>query len=289
MVIIGGMRSLLGPALGALFYILFREYLSIWTPNWLLFFGLLFVGFIVFSPSGLVGRLAAHRPSRCGRRSPKPPRWPDAVDRAGRAAARRSCARAASRWRRARGARSCEDPSAASTRSSKRASSCASASLHALIGPNGAGKTTLFNLVTGMFAPDRGAVLLHGATDHRAAAASRSRSRASRRSFQITNLFPGVSIAGEPAARGAGARRRRASTAGATRERNERVHAHARASSSRYLGLSGHRAVPRRARFRTAASACSTWGSRSQARRACCCSTSRSPGLPPPSANASAR
>ncbi len=55
MVIIGGMRSLLGPALGALFYILFREYLSIWTAQWLWFFGLLFVGFIVFSPSGLVG------------------------------------------------------------------------------------------------------------------------------------------------------------------------------------------------------------------------------------------
>ena len=33
MVIIGGMRSLLGPALGALFYILFREYLSIWTAT----------------------------------------------------------------------------------------------------------------------------------------------------------------------------------------------------------------------------------------------------------------
>ncbi|HET7033659.1 MAG TPA: branched-chain amino acid ABC transporter permease, partial [Casimicrobiaceae bacterium] len=55
MVIIGGMRSLLGPALGALFYILFREYLSIWTPNWLRPFGLLFVGFVVFSPTGLVG------------------------------------------------------------------------------------------------------------------------------------------------------------------------------------------------------------------------------------------
>ena len=55
MVIIGGMRSLLGPALGALFYILFREYLSIFTPNWLLYFGLLFVAFVVFSPSGLVG------------------------------------------------------------------------------------------------------------------------------------------------------------------------------------------------------------------------------------------
>ena len=55
MVVIGGMRSFLGPALGALFYILFREFLSIWTPNWLFYFGILFVGFIMFSPTGLVG------------------------------------------------------------------------------------------------------------------------------------------------------------------------------------------------------------------------------------------
>jgi ABC-type branched-subunit amino acid transport system permease subunit len=33
-----------------LFFILFREFLSIWTPHWLFWFGLLFVGFIVFSP-----------------------------------------------------------------------------------------------------------------------------------------------------------------------------------------------------------------------------------------------
>jgi ABC-type branched-subunit amino acid transport system permease subunit len=42
-------------ALGALFYILFREFLSIWTSHWLLYFGILFVAFIVFSPTGLVG------------------------------------------------------------------------------------------------------------------------------------------------------------------------------------------------------------------------------------------
>src|SRR5262249_14570204 len=52
---IGGKGSFPGPALGALFFILFREFLSIWTPHWLFYFGLLFVGFIVFSPSGLVG------------------------------------------------------------------------------------------------------------------------------------------------------------------------------------------------------------------------------------------
>src|SRR2546423_5383332 len=55
MVVIGGMRNFLGPALGALFFILFREFLSIWTPHWLFYFGLLFIGFIVFSPTCLVG------------------------------------------------------------------------------------------------------------------------------------------------------------------------------------------------------------------------------------------
>jgi len=51
MVVIGGMRSFLGPALGALFFILFREFLGIYTENWLFWFGLVFVGFIVFSPT----------------------------------------------------------------------------------------------------------------------------------------------------------------------------------------------------------------------------------------------
>ena len=54
-VVIGGMHHILGPALGALFFILFRELFSIWTANWLLWFGLVFVGFVLFSPSGLVG------------------------------------------------------------------------------------------------------------------------------------------------------------------------------------------------------------------------------------------
>ena len=55
MVVIGGMRSLFGPALGALFFILFRELFSIWTADWLLWFGLIFVCFVVFSPNGLIG------------------------------------------------------------------------------------------------------------------------------------------------------------------------------------------------------------------------------------------
>ena len=104
MVVIGGMRTFLGPALGALFFILFREFLSIWTPNWLLFFGLLFVGFIVFSPTGLVGVaervLRPFRPQAASR----PPRWRAGGDRAEPLpAALRPAGRATARcWSRAR-------------------------------------------------------------------------------------------------------------------------------------------------------------------------------------------
>ncbi len=34
--------------------------------------------------------------------------------------------------------------------------------IHSVIGPNGAGKTTLFNLITGVYAPSRGQIILNG-------------------------------------------------------------------------------------------------------------------------------
>ena len=61
MVVIGGMRSSSGPALGALFYVIFRDYLSSLTANWLFVFGLLFVAFIVFSPRALSASMSGDR------------------------------------------------------------------------------------------------------------------------------------------------------------------------------------------------------------------------------------
>src|SRR5260370_38489517 len=84
MVVIGGMRNFLGPALGALFFILFREFLGIYTENWLFWFGLVFVAFIVFSPTGrgrvaerliaAVAEQAAHGPPVPGRPLTSAPR-----------------------------------------------------------------------------------------------------------------------------------------------------------------------------------------------------------------------
>src|SRR5918998_220648 len=190
MVVIGGMRSFLGPALGALFFILFREFLSIWTPHWLFYFGLLFVGFIIFSPTGLVGvaqrvlapfRKTIFEEAAMARRTvsdePLPSFLvpPDQIDDTILEARGIS-----KRFGALRAVQSID------VRVRDR-------TLHALIGPNGAGKTTAFNLISGLYKPGQGDVLLRGRS-----IAGLSPERITEagigRSFQITNLFPALSV-----------------------------------------------------------------------------------------------
>ena len=64
---------------------------------------------------------------------------------------------------------------------------------HAVIGPNGAGKSTLFNLVSGRFAPTSGAILLKGEPITGRAPFEIYR-RGLARSFQVTNIFPRLSV-----------------------------------------------------------------------------------------------
>jgi len=191
MVVIGGMRSFLGPALGALFFVIFRDSLSRMTEDWLLFFGLLFVAFIVFSPTGLVGlyeRVSARwrKPvvgeaamaQRLAGTVTLPAFLRPAHDGGGAILEAHGLAKHFG------GIHAVKDMS---LRLRDR-------SLHALIGPNGAGKTTAFNLISGLFAPDRGTVTLAGQ-----AIGGQSPEQITLagvgRSFQITNLFASLSVA----------------------------------------------------------------------------------------------
>ena len=64
---------------------------------------------------------------------------------------------------------------------------------HALIGPNGAGKTTLFNLISGELRATDGTILFRGA-DVAGLAPHQRAARGMARTFQITRLFPRLTV-----------------------------------------------------------------------------------------------
>jgi len=190
MVVIGGMRSFLGPALGALFFVIFRDLLSSVTENWLLYFGLLFVGFVMFSPQGLVG--VYERIVAVWRKKPVT----DAAMAARKAGATQLPAfvvqpqsstteilQVEGLERHFGGIRAVDGFSL----------KIAARGLHALIGPNGAGKTTVFNLISGKFFADKGRIALEGVDISGYGPAHRTFAGVGR-SFQITNLFGGLSV-----------------------------------------------------------------------------------------------
>jgi ABC-type branched-subunit amino acid transport system ATPase component/ABC-type branched-subunit amino acid transport system permease subunit len=189
-VVIGGMRNMLGPALGALFFVLFRELLSIWTPNWLLWFGLIFVAFVLYSPAGLIGIWGTLSK-----------RWRPAPEEAAAMSKRKIYeglplpdflrpAKLSGTVLQVEGVSKAFGGIRAVTGASLQIEA---GEIHALIGPNGAGKTTLFNLISGMFGADSGAIRLNG-SEIQAVSPDRICHRGLARSFQITNLFRGLSI-----------------------------------------------------------------------------------------------
>ena len=194
MSIIGGSGSFMGPPIGAAFFLLFRDILSSYTATWLLWFGLLFIGFILFSPSGLVGvykritaplrKEATTLAAMASRVKPEPAASlpPELLHQ--NPAAAGTVLLSAQGVRKSFGDFVAVNDVDLDVRHAR---------LHALIGPNGAGKTTLFNLLSGMYKPEHGRLLLDDA-DVTGLRPDRLVARGVARSFQITNLFPALTL-----------------------------------------------------------------------------------------------
>src|SRR5205814_1074875 len=188
MTLVGGVRSFVGPAVGAAVFVFMRDTLSSWTENWLVYFGVIFIAFVMFSPNGIVGVVQRLRGLRRGATAPAPVEALAAAPAPG----------APAPVTRDDGRPLLEVDGVTKYFGGLAAVDGASfgvkrGELRSVIGPNGAGKTTLFNVVTGLLAPDGGEARFEGAVitglpPHRVVA------RGVSRSFQIISVFQSLSV-----------------------------------------------------------------------------------------------
>ena len=189
MTLVGGMRSFVGPAVGAAVFVFMRDTLSSWTENWLMYFGVIFIAFVMFSPNGIVG--VWDRLRGLARPGPTPVTPPAGVaeavvdETAGQPAAHDGeVLLEVERLTKRFGALAAVDGASFQVRRGE---------LRSIIGPNGAGKTTLFHLLTGLVPADSGAATFRGAAitgllPHLIVA------RGVGRSFQIISIFQALTV-----------------------------------------------------------------------------------------------
>jgi branched-chain amino acid transport system ATP-binding protein len=198
MTIVGGMRNFFGPIVGAAVYVFFQDLLSSYTKHWMIFFGLMFMAFILFSPNGIMGILAGLR-SRLRKNGAGEENGEVALPAVASASADPALGNSARRTDPALlgeeifrtegvtkrfGALAAVDGVSISVRKGE---------LRSVIGPNGAGKTTFFNTLTGNLPKDGGKVFFKG-QDITALEPYQIANQGIARSFQILSIFKDLTV-----------------------------------------------------------------------------------------------
>ena len=160
MAVMGGMRAFWGPLVGAAVFVVLQDYISSMTVNWMSFVGLIFVLVVLFFPRGLLGML----------------------QRRGAAMSAMLEVRDVSKH-------------FGSLRAVQNVSlTVAKGELRAIIGPNGAGKTTFFNMISGFFPPTVGRHRVRRRGRSPNGRLPRASHRGMARTFQITEIFPELTV-----------------------------------------------------------------------------------------------
>jgi ABC-type branched-subunit amino acid transport system ATPase component len=167
-----------------------RDTLSSWTENWLIYFGVIFVVFVMFSPNGIIGLVRRLRGARD--ESGATPAVADAPA-ASLAAAPAPVGDGARGEEVLLDVRDVMKHFGGLPAVDRATFQVRRGELRSIIGPNGAGKTTLFNVLTGLLAADGGRARfrdkdLTGLAPHRIVTAGVSRS------FQIISVFQALTV-----------------------------------------------------------------------------------------------
>jgi ABC-type branched-subunit amino acid transport system ATPase component/ABC-type branched-subunit amino acid transport system permease subunit len=196
MTIVGGMRTFFGPIVGGAVYVFFQDLLSSYTKHWMIYFGLIFMAFILFSPNGITGILEGLRGRLRNNRRREEAVGPAAAagaaadpveDNGGRRADRAPLGEEIFRTEgvtKRFGALVAVDAVTVSVRRGE---------LHSIIGPNGAGKTTFFNVLTGNLPGDGGKVFFKGA-EISGLEPYQIANHGIARSFQILSIFKDLTV-----------------------------------------------------------------------------------------------
>jgi ABC-type branched-subunit amino acid transport system ATPase component/ABC-type branched-subunit amino acid transport system permease subunit len=190
MTILGGIHHFLGPALGAIIFIILNDQLSSLTEHWWLFFGAILIAFILLSPEGVSGiwfRLSGRRHWTLTAEdippSPEELKGILDLDLTPSVTGEEIVLRVDGLSKRF-GSLIVADKVNLSVKAR---------TLHSLIGPNGAGKTTFFNMLTGLMPHEAGELRFRG-LDITNLPAHRRIDAGLARSFQIVSIFTNLTV-----------------------------------------------------------------------------------------------
>jgi ABC-type branched-subunit amino acid transport system ATPase component/ABC-type branched-subunit amino acid transport system permease subunit len=199
MALVGGMRNFFGPVVGSSIFIFLRDQLSSYTENWLIFFGIIFMGFVLFSYNGIVGILSdlvayfrktqdlvPNVPAPTGNPGPSADRGEEETAASSRQPYRKTgdvvfTLQGVGKYF---GALAAVDGVSLQVERGE---------LRSIIGPNGAGKTTLFNVITGLLPIDGGQVHFKG-EEVTGLSPDQMVAKGVSRSFQIISIFQDLTV-----------------------------------------------------------------------------------------------
>jgi ABC-type branched-subunit amino acid transport system ATPase component/ABC-type branched-subunit amino acid transport system permease subunit len=200
MVILGGAGTLWGALLGAVIIVTLRNLLSVYFDDWIIVLGAFFIVAVLYAPDGVVGWFS----DMVGRSRKKADQHTEAEAFAGADAGLDFAAVGNGHPRQSVRRSSRSGLTALETRKLSRNfggivavkdvdMAVRPGGRVALLGPNGAGKTTLFHMISGALKPSSGSILLFGRPVTKVPPHKRARAGIGR-TFQITNLFPRLSV-----------------------------------------------------------------------------------------------